>query len=176
MKNEKTTVKSAPMSAAPILYDKEGKIDWGKMWTSYCTLARDGGPSHRGKEQSIVKKDLIDVNNVNFRKVMAEAKRGARQVVHYPVAEYTGGWLTLKLKSTNMAKWFAGVINEENVEAKALGIYLCLPINDDFDIEHDVKSIITVIGKATHYWENHRTLFSKIMIHIFGFDPQWIQG
>jgi len=36
------------MSAAPLRYLPNGAIDWGHMWESFCLLAQDGGPPHRG--------------------------------------------------------------------------------------------------------------------------------
>ena len=40
--------KRAPMAAAPIKYQLDGSVDWGDMWDSFCVLAREGGPPHRG--------------------------------------------------------------------------------------------------------------------------------
>src|SRR5262245_26888007 len=41
--------KRAPMAAAPIKYAADGSVDWGNMWDSFCVLAREGGPPHRGQ-------------------------------------------------------------------------------------------------------------------------------
>ena len=38
----------APMAAAPMKYQPDGSVDWGNMWDSFCVLAREGGPPHRG--------------------------------------------------------------------------------------------------------------------------------
>lgn len=168
--------KAKPMAAAPIVYDDSGKVAWDKMWDSYCNLAKEGGPSHRGKDQSIIKKSHITPETEEYRAAMNEALRGVGLIVPYKLSEDNDGWITLELETSNKAKWFNEVINEENVEAKQNGKTILLPINDDFDVTHDVKSIITVVGKAHHYWKIHRSWFSKLIINIFGFDPQWIES
>ena len=43
---------AAPMGAAPFVW-REGRPDWGAMWTTFCELALYGGPPHRGPEQAL---------------------------------------------------------------------------------------------------------------------------
>jgi sirohydrochlorin cobaltochelatase len=174
---KQTTITKKPMAAAPFVYDEKGQIAWDKMWESYCYLAKDGGPAHRGKSQRIKKKDRdmsSVVKNSNFSKISAEALRGVSLILPYPITISDDGWLIISLHSQNVAKWFSEVINEENVVCEQHVKDIYLPLNDTFDIEHDVKSIITVAGKAHHYWTKHRTFFSKMMVILFGIDPQWI--
>ena len=40
------------MAAAPFVW-REGRPDWGAMWTTFCDLALHGGPPHRGPEQAL---------------------------------------------------------------------------------------------------------------------------
>lgn len=41
--------KRAPMASAPMQYRENGEVAWGEMWESFCALALDGGPPHRGE-------------------------------------------------------------------------------------------------------------------------------
>lgn len=172
-----SAVTNKPMASAPFVYDEQGRIAWDKMWESYCYLAKDGGPAHRGEAQKIEKvdRDMLSVaKNSNFSKISEEALRGVSLILPYPIKIDNKGWLIISLVSENVAKWFCEVINEENVVCEQHEKDIYLPLNDTFDIDHDVKSIITVAGKAHHYWTKHRTFFSKAMVTLFGIDPQWI--
>lgn len=41
--------KAAPMASAPMQYRENGEVAWGEMWESFCALALEGGPPHRGE-------------------------------------------------------------------------------------------------------------------------------
>src|SRR2546426_5838956 len=44
---------SQPMSSAPFLWRRDGRPDWGSMWTTFCELALYGGPPPRGPESPL---------------------------------------------------------------------------------------------------------------------------
>jgi hypothetical protein len=54
-----------------------------------------------------------------------------------------------------MARWLAEAIERENVQARAEGIKLLLPVAADYTLEGEIKSVITVVAKTTDYWTNH---------------------
>src|SRR3989442_8437550 len=44
---------SQPMSSAPFLLRRDGRPDWGSMWTTFCELALYGGPPQPGAESPL---------------------------------------------------------------------------------------------------------------------------
>ena len=156
------------MKAAEIIYDKNGNPEWDKMWNSFCNLAAEGGPSHRGEP------DRIDFPKDNFiydEQVKNEIYRGLK-LLNANVKELNDkGEVYIDLTFPNKAKWFVNIINLENVVAKQNGKYLILPWSGKYEIDKEIKSLMTVWGKASHYWKEHRPIQFKIFIIIFGYDP-----
>ena len=66
-----------------------------------------------------------------------------------------GGWLAVRCGSKHMAAWLSAVIILENVDARADGDVLFVPADSGFDLKDQVKSVITVVAKANHYWQEH---------------------
>lgn len=161
--------KNAPMPAAKIKYNEKGEIAWDSMWGSFCDLAIEGGPPHRGKDSSITEKDINKHSDTN-EEVVSELKRGLSLLTENEIVLGEKGWVKVLLNNKNMAKWFATIINSENVIAKVEENYLLLPCSDNFSITNEVKSVLTVFGKAKHYWNEHRTAIEKIIISFFGYD------
>jgi sirohydrochlorin cobaltochelatase len=54
-----------------------------------------------------------------------------------------------------MARWLAEAITEENVQARAEGAQLYVPIGDYFSLKGEIKNVITAVAKTTHYWREH---------------------
>ena len=54
-----------------------------------------------------------------------------------------------------MAVWLSNAIRLENVEAGCDGEYLLVPASESFTLEGEVKSVITVVAKTVHYWDQH---------------------
>ena len=42
-------------------------------------------------------------------------------------------------------------------------------------LEKEIKNVVTVVAKATHYWTLHRSWFTKMLIHLTGRDIQSIE-
>jgi sirohydrochlorin cobaltochelatase len=158
-----TKVTNAPMSSAPFVYGEKGEILWDQMWEKFCALATEGGPSHR--EEILESKKQNDFSSENYKQSVSEILRAYKMLIKYK-AWSENGWICVKLYSTNMAKWFANIINSENVECRQKGRVIYLPVNDDFKIEKEVKNVVTVLAKADHYWRIHRNWFTKLIIHI----------
>ena len=41
------------MTSAPFVWRRDGRPDWGAMWTTFCDLALHGGPPQRGALQAL---------------------------------------------------------------------------------------------------------------------------
>jgi sirohydrochlorin cobaltochelatase len=54
-----------------------------------------------------------------------------------------------------MAAWLVRAIVMENVAATAAGRRLRLPARPDFRLEKEIKNVVTVIAKTSHYWLGH---------------------
>ncbi len=156
--------KNIPMSAAPYVYDEIGAIAWDKMWNNFCILAKEGGPPHRGTKLAF-KSDNTTNTTDNYIEATKEITRAYKQLIPYAFQFNKQGNVEIKLTTPNMAKWFADIINSENVSCAQNQNTITLPVNDDFT-SAEIKNIVTVTAKVHHYWKNHRTWFAKLVIHL----------
>lgn len=144
---------TAPMAAGPIVYHDDGRIDWGNMWESFCVLALDGGPPHRG--------DLLqapinpDIDSPDYHFAVAEIARGIGEVAGLTAVPAEPGWLQIQCQSEGQARWLAEAIIEENVQARHEGAFLLVPVGDQFALKHEIKNVITAVAKTNHYWQEH---------------------
>ncbi len=90
-----------------------------------------------------------------YQAVVEEVARGVRAVSGLQAEAATQGWLAIECQSEMMAGWLSEAIIGENVEARATGKSLLLPISAEFTVENEIKSLITVVAKTTDYWFNH---------------------
>lgn len=164
MVEENKDIKNAPMKSAPLAYESNGEVAWDKMWDSYCYLAKEGGPPHR---DTVLKgrKENNDFDSKNYKDAVIEILRAYKLLVPYKSYEKDSkGWIIVKLYSKNMAAWYADIINSENIECKQYGKEIHLPVNDDYSLEKEIKNLVTVLGKAYHYWKLHKTTTEKLLI------------
>jgi hypothetical protein len=54
-----------------------------------------------------------------------------------------------------MAAWLLRAIVMENVDVRGEGVALDLPAAPHFRLEKEIKNVITVIAKTSHYWLEH---------------------
>jgi len=54
-------------------------------------------------------------------------------------------------------RWLLQAILVENVAVRREGNVLFLPAGPAFRIDHEIKNVVTVVAKTTHYWREHRT-------------------
>lgn len=150
---------AAPMPAGPIVYRDDGRIDWGNMWDSFCVLALDGGPPHRG--------DLLhaptnpDIHSPSYHFAAAEIARGIEEVCGLTAVPAEPGWLKIHCLTQSQAHWLAEAIIQENVQARHDGTRLFVPVGDDFRLKYEIKNVITAVAKTTHYWQDHLALEVK---------------
>lgn len=147
-------ISAVPMAAAPFVWREDGRPNWGAMWTTFCDLALFGGPPHRPPEAAVraapeaqtcgIPSDAID-----------EMRRGIWETAHLFSEPAETGWLAVTCRSPKMAEWLSAAIVLENVEARCDGLRLLVPASGSFALETDVKSVITVLAKTVHYWEEH---------------------
>ncbi|MGB9753008.1 sirohydrochlorin chelatase [Roseiflexus castenholzii] len=155
-------VSAAPMSAAPLVYDDEGRVAWDRVWSGddpnnpFCELALAGGPPHRGTLLEPVSPEAVAADPEGYAHVVAELARGLRMVTGLPVVTgNTSGWVGLVCESEAMALWLLRAIAVENVSVRREGCTLFLPAGPDFRLDGEIKNVVTAVAKTYHYWKEH---------------------
>lgn len=151
-----TQVSAAPMGSAAFIYDDSGGVAWEQMWTGFCELALAGGAPHRGTLLEPVHEAEITRNPEQYAWVLDELERGITQVTGLPVRRSTvPGWIGMECVNEDMALWLIRAIVVENVTVRREGSVLWFPAGPNFRLEREIKNIITVVAKTTHYWQEH---------------------
>jgi hypothetical protein len=145
---------AAPMSTAPFVYRDDGQPDWGTMWKGFCELALYGGPPHRAPEDAL-QMPMSAPATVVEDSMIDEIARGILETTGLTATPSPGGWLSVQCDSKRMAAWLSAVIILENVDARSDGDVLLVPGDKGFALTDQVKSVITVVAKANHYWQEH---------------------
>ncbi len=149
-------VSAAPMGAAPLQYADDGRVAWDEMWTGFCDLALAGGPSHRATLLEPVPPAEVKAAQDAYERVVAEIERGFHLVTGLPtVRSEKLGWVGLKCADEEMALWLLRAIVVENVCVRREETILFLPAGPDFQLEREIKNVITVVAKTHHYWTEH---------------------
>lgn len=143
----------APMASAPLIYNDDQSVAWDRMWDSFCVLASAGGPPHRG----VMLHAQTDANpdSPGYQAAVAEIVRGVELVSGLSAQAANTGWIAIECESAAQARWLSEQINQENVAALANGAQLLAPIGEDFTLKGEIKNVVTVVAKATHYWAEH---------------------
>ena len=145
--------KAAPMGSAPIKYRDDGAVDWGDMWDTFCALAQEGGPPHRNNV--LRAPEDADPESAAYRFAVAEITRGIEAVSGLHAEPATAGWLAVRCGSASMSRWLSEAIVEERVEARCDGPLLLVPVGEWTEVKGELKNVITVVAKTTHYWREH---------------------
>lgn len=149
-------VSAAPMGAAALQYDANGNVAWDEIWGGFCELALAGGAPHRGTLLEPVHEEAIAADPEGYERVLSEIERGIRMVTDLlPVRSATPGWIGMECHNEEMALWLLRAIVVENVAVRREGRTLWFPAGPHFRLEREIKSVITVIAKTNHYWEEH---------------------
>jgi cation diffusion facilitator family transporter len=153
---ENAVPSAAPMGAAALKLDAEGNAAWNEIWTDFCDLALAGGPSHRGTLLEPINPEKVLADPEGYEKVIRELERGIQMVTGLKVIRSESpGWIGMQCDSEEMALWLLRAIIVENVTVRREGEILFFPASPDFRVEKEIKNIITVIAKTTHYWNEH---------------------
>jgi sirohydrochlorin cobaltochelatase len=145
--------KRAPMAAAPLKYQPDGAVDWGNMWDSFCVLAQEGGPPHRGT--MLYAQEDADTTRQEYHLAVNEIIRGIKAVSGLNAAPAGPGWIAIGCPSASMARWLDYAIEQENVQARSQGVLLLVPAGDTYSLKREIKNVITAVAKTTHYWHDH---------------------
>jgi sirohydrochlorin cobaltochelatase len=151
-----------PMGSAGVRYGADGKVAWDQMWGSFCDLAMAGGPPHRGTLLSPATAQEIDADPRGYDAVVAEICRGISMVTDLlPVCSSSPGWVRMECATSGMAGWLLRAITIENIAVRTDGVFLELPAGPAFRPLKEIRNVITVIAKTTHYWVGHMSVMHR---------------
>ncbi|WP_263358952.1 hypothetical protein [Acidicapsa ligni] len=149
-------VQPVSMGSAPLAFDVDGNVAWDRMWGSFCDLAMAGGPPHKGKLLEPGTPESILAEPTRYAKVCDEIVRGIEIAARLQAAPSSSpGWLRVRCKSHTMAEWLLRAITMENVSVRLEDGAILLPAGPAFRVEKEIKNVITVAAKTTHYWSGH---------------------
>jgi len=150
-------VSSAPMAAAPLQRDAEGRVAWDRMWQGFCELGLAGGPPHRGSLLEAVSPDEVLADPERYAEVRAELTRGLGMVTGLPIVlDGPPGWIGIRCVDEEMAIWLMRAIVVENVMVRRERAVVYLPAGPRFTLEGEIKNVVTVVAKTHHYWTQHQ--------------------
>ena len=153
------------MGSAGLKYGPDGRVAWDQIWGSFCDLAMAGGPPHKGKLLEPGRPDAIAAEPARYEEVVEEICRGITLASELPAqASSQPGWVSVDCYSETMASWLLRAVIMENVAARSHGRALLLPAAPGFRLDKEIKNVITVIAKTTHYWMGHMSRAQKSAI------------
>lgn len=145
-----------PMRSAPFVYDADGRVAWDQMWNGFCDLAMAGGPPHKGRWLGPGTPDAIATAPAAHDAVVDEIRRGVALATGLDARPAdTPGWVPIACYGEAMAEWMTRAVVMENVAARRGRVHLHLPAAPDFRVEKEVRNVITVVAKTSHYWVDH---------------------
>lgn len=152
-------VSPSSMGSAALRYDKDGKVVWGEIWTTFCHLALAGGPPHRGRLLGAVAREEVQAAPVQYELVAAEIRRALGLCVELPLIPTSPpGWIGLQCHSAATAAWLVRAIVAENVVARHEAAVLFVPAGPNFRVEKEVKNVVVCVAKSCHYLFDHMEL------------------
>jgi sirohydrochlorin cobaltochelatase len=149
----------APMAAAPIVYNDDQSVAWDRMWDSFCVLASVGGPPHRGSR--LEAQTTADPTSEGYRTAVTELIRGIRLVSGLKAEAAETGWIAVDCGQASKARWLSEQILQENVASFYCGTQLYVPVGEYFTLKAEIKNVVTVVAKTTHYWVEHLAAETK---------------
>jgi len=150
------SMEPVPMRSAGLKYGSDGKVAWNEIWGSFCDLAMAGGPPHKGALLEAGRPEDIDADPEHYAEVAEEICRGVMMTTLLDTNISPGpGWVRVSCLSEAMTGWLLRAIVMENVAARADGMALDLPAAPHFRLEKEIKNVVTVIAKTSHYWLEH---------------------
>ncbi len=149
-------VPPSSMGSASLKYDREGRVAWGEIWTTFCHLALAGGPPHRGRWLPGVTTREAEARPAEQQSVVAEIKRAIRLSSSLrAIEDAPAGWVGIRCEDQDMAAWMVRAIVAENVCARHEGSILYVPAGPDFRLEKEVKNVVVCVAKSCHYLLDH---------------------
>lgn len=149
-------VQPVSMGSAPLAFDVDGNVAWDQMWGSFCDLAMAGGPPHKGKLLEPETEESILAEPERYAVVCDEIVRGIQLAARLQAElDSLQGWIRIRCLNRTMAQWMLRAITMENVSVRLDGDAIMLPAGPAFRIPKEIKNVITVTAKTTHYWTGH---------------------
>lgn len=150
-------VQPLPMRSAGLKFGPDGKVAWDEIWQSFCDLAMAGGPPHKGTLLEPGQPGAIAAAPDRYEEVVDEICRGVTMASELQAAgSPLPGRVRVRCFSDTMADWLLRAITMENVAVTRVGeMDLDLPAAPHFRLEKEIKNVVTVIAKTTHYWMGH---------------------
>jgi sirohydrochlorin cobaltochelatase len=149
-------LKPTPMRSAGLKYRADGTVAWNEIWGSFCDLAMAGGPPHKGKLLEPGGAEAIAADPERYDDVAEEICRGVRMTTDLDAEPSpTPGWVRVLGLTDGMAGWLHRAIVMENVAAHRENLTLDLPAAPHFRLDKEIKNVVTVIAKTSHYWLGH---------------------
>jgi sirohydrochlorin cobaltochelatase len=88
--------------------------------------------------------------------VLKELERGIAQVTKQPVRRSpVPTWIGLACTNDEMALWVLRAIVVENITVRREDKVPWFPAGPDFRLKREMKNVVTVVAKTTHYWQEH---------------------
>jgi sirohydrochlorin cobaltochelatase len=149
-------VQPAPMRSAGLKYGADGRVAWNEIWQSFCDLAMAGGPPHKGTLLEPGRAADIEAHPHRYAEVAEEICRGIMMAALLEAQPSPHkGWVRVTCLGDGMSAWLLRGIVMENVAVRSEGTALDLPAAPHFRVEKEVKNVVTVIAKTSHYWLEH---------------------
>jgi hypothetical protein len=158
-------LRATPMRGAGLQFDADGRVAWNRIWQSFCDLAIAGGPPHKGRLlEPGAAAGIAEAPDAHLD-VLDELARGVTMASELPTDESPHlGWIRVVCHSDVMAGWMYRAITQENVAVRREGRALDLPASPDFRVDKEIKNVVTVVAKTTHYWMGHIPREQRIII------------
>jgi sirohydrochlorin cobaltochelatase len=154
--NSYESMQPVPMRSAGLKYDPEGRVAWDQIWDGFCDLAMAGGPPHKGTLLEPATPSAIGADPDTYHDVAEEICRGIVMATDLDARDTAApGWIRVACYSEAMAGWLVRAIVMENVAVRAEGLALYVPAAPHFRLEHEIKNVVTVVAKTSHYWLGH---------------------
>jgi len=158
-------VQPQSMGSAGLKYGQDGRVAWDQIWATFCDLALAGGPPHKGTMLQPATPIEIGANFAGYQEVVNEIRRGVEMVTSL-TTEFASvpGWVGVECVNSVTAEWLLRAITVENVAVRREGTRLKLPAGPSYKMEKEIKNVITVVAKTSHYWFGHTTLAHRTKI------------
>ena len=156
-------VQPVSMGSARLAFDVDGNVAWDRMWGSFCDLAMAGGPPHKGNLLEPGSPESIIAEPHRYAEICEEIVRGIGLAARLQAASSTlPGWVRVQCSNHTMAEWLLRAITMENISVRIEEGAILLPAGPAFRMEKEIKNVITVTAKTTHYWSGHLIRLQQI--------------
>ena len=150
-----TVVQPTPMGSAGLRFDADGRVAWDEMWDSFCDLAMAGGPPHKGRLLQPGTRAEIDAAPERYAEVVEDQPRRAAGRRPPGSRPRMPAGFRVRCFTDAMAGWLLRAITMENVAVRGGIRTIDLPAAPGYRLEKEIKNVVTVIAKTSHYWVGH---------------------